>query len=40
MKIKKLQKLKNVKIERKNNKIYIFCLKPYVKNDIFEKKIF
>ena len=36
-KTSKTEKCKNRKM--KNNKIYIFGYKPYVKNDIFGKKI-
>ena len=36
--MKKLQKLKNGKLEKKNKNID-FWLNPYVKNGIFEKKI-
>ena len=38
--MKKLQKLKKCKNRKIKNKIYNFWLKPYVKNDIFEKKLF
>ena len=37
--MKKLQKLKNVKTEKQQTfNFTFFCEKPYVKNDIFEKK--
>ena len=37
--MEKLQKLKNVKIEKQKTTKFTFFVKPYVKNDIFEKKI-
>ena len=36
---KKVQKLrKKGKLEKKTTQVAFFCLKPYVRNDIFERK--